>query len=244
MTQLNRRLSVVGGLGVFPAVRLSLPSRRLFAYLGLHSEPVSRARAAGALWTDLPESQGRANLRRATWQSPPGWIAAEGDTISLLAEVDLSSARATAVRAVGGGILSLDEIALLSHDLLSGWNEEWVLADQDTFRLLRVQALEAACRTMAARGLFALATQAGTAALAAEPLRESAAAALIYAHLGEGNRYAAAQRNRDFSRTLLEELGVGPDPSLTAAVIAAVDGRSVEDTGPVPVLTPIRRSVR
>jgi DNA-binding SARP family transcriptional activator len=244
MTQLNRRLSVVGGLGVFPSVRLSLPSRRLFAYLGLHNEPVSRARVAGALWTDLPESQSRANLRRATWQSPPGWIEADGDSIELLADVDLSAARATAVRAIGGGILSLDEISLLSHDLLSGWNEEWVLADQDTFRLLRVQALEAACRTMSARGLFALATQAGTAALAAEPLRESAAAALIHAHLGEGNRYAAARRFRDFSRTLHDELGVGPDPSLTAAVTAAVAGLSIEDTAPVPVLTPLRRSAR
>lgn len=220
--RLNRRLSIVGGLGVSPAVRLSLPSRRLFAFLALQNEPVTRAQAAGALWAEMPETQSRANLRRAAWQSPPEWIAADGGNLELLAEIDLPIARTCATRAIGGGVLSLDEITLLSHDLLPGWNEEWVLPHQDAFRLLRVQALESACRTMAQRGLFALATQAGTAALAAEPLRESAAAALIHAHLVEGNRYAAASRFRDFSRTLHEELGVGPDPALAAAVEAAV----------------------
>ncbi|MEY9776342.1 DNA-binding SARP family transcriptional activator [Arthrobacter sp. MW3 TE3886] len=239
MAHSNARLSVVGGLGVFPAVRLSLPSRRLFAFLGLQSEPVSRARAAGALWPDVPESHSRANLRRATWQSPSEWIATDGDTLQLLADVDLPAARATATRAIGGGVLSLDDITRLSHDLLPGWNEEWVIAHQDAFRLLRVQALEAACRTMAARGLFALATQAGTAALAAEPLRESAAAALIYAHLSEGNRYAAACRFRDFSRTLHDELGVHPDPTLTAAVAAAVGG--ISDEAPLPPTSLERR---
>ncbi|WP_240606128.1 AfsR/SARP family transcriptional regulator [Planctomonas deserti] len=232
MAHSSRRVSIVGGLGVFPAVRLSLPSRRLFAFLALQGEPVSRARAAGSLWPDMLESHSRANLRRATWQSPSDWIAADGDSLELHAEVDLTAARASATRAIGGGILSLDEITRLSQDLLPGWNEEWVLPHQDAFRLLRVQALEAACRTMAARGLFALATQAGTAALAAEPLRESAAAALIYAHLGEGNRYAAACRFRDFSRTLHDELGVHPDPGLTAAVVAAVGG--ISDTEQLP----------
>lgn len=232
MAHSNRWLSIVGGLGVFPAVRLSLPSRRLFAFLALQGEPVSRARAAGNLWPDMPESHSRANLRRATWQSPSEWIAADGDTLELLAEVDFPAARASATRAIGGGVLSLDDITRLSHDLLPGWNEEWVFPHQDAFRLLRVQALEAACRTMAARGLFALATQAGTAALAAEPLRESAAAALIYAHLSEGNRYAAACRFRDFSRSLHDELGVHPDPSLTAAVAAAVGGISAEALRP------------
>lgn len=185
---------------------------------------------------DLPESQARANLRRATWQSPPGWIVADADTLELLAEIDLVVARSVAYRAIGGGALSLAEITLLSHDLLPGWNDEWVLTDQDAFRLLRVQALEAACRSMASRGLFALATQAGTAALAAEPLRESAAAALIHAHLDEGNRYAAAQRFRDFSRTLHDELGVGPDPALTAAVVAAVAGPTDAPDTPLPTL--------
>lgn len=238
MARLNRRLSIVGGLGVYPAVRLSLPSRRLLAFLAIHDEPVTRSGTSSALWPDVPESQARANLRRATWQSPPGWVAADGDILTLLADVDLPAARAKAMRAIAGGVLSFDDITLLSHDILPGWHEEWILPHQDAFRLLRVQSLEAACRSMASRGLFALATQAGMAALAAEPLRESAAAALIHAHLGEGNRYAAASLFKDFSRMLREELGVGPDPALTAALSAAVaeatTTRTIPDTTHYP----------
>ncbi len=218
MTRPNRRVSIVGRLGVFPAVRLSLPSRRLFAYLALHHQSASRGVAAAALWTDLPEAQARTNLRRALWQSPAGWVVATGDELELCATVDLEHAHATALKALEGGHLNLAEIELLSEDILPGWYEDWVLPAQDAFHLLRVQALEAACVTMTEAGMYALATQAGTAALAGDPLRESAAAALIAAHLREGNRYAASRRFSDFERTLQLELGVRPDPALAAAV--------------------------
>jgi len=214
----NRRVSIVGRLGVFPAERLSLPSRRLFAYLALHHQATSRGVAAAALWTDFPDAQARTNLRRALWQSPVGWVVASGDELELCATVDLEQAHATALKALEGGHLTLAEIELLSEDILPGWYEDWVLPAQDAFHLLRVQALEAACVTMTKAGMYALATQAGTAALAGDPLRESAAAALIAAHLREGNRYAASRRFTEFERTLRIELGVRPDPALAAAV--------------------------
>jgi DNA-binding SARP family transcriptional activator len=72
---------------------------------------------------------------------------------------------------------------------------------------------------MAASGYFALATQAGAAAIAAEPLRESAAEALIMAHLAQRNRYDAAQCFRTLARRLQDELGVSPDPSLKKRLV-------------------------
>lgn len=226
MAEPTRRLAVVGGLGVSPAVRLSLPSRRLLAFLAVHGTEVPRSLVAGRLWADVPEAQARANVRRAIWQTPAGWVAADGDELRLDAEVDLPALHAAACAAIDGAALTLDEIERLSVDLLPGWNEEWVLSPQESFHLLRVQALEAACITMTARGMHALATQAGTAALAADPLRESAAFALIRAHLQEGNRHAAAVRFRAFARTLDEELGVEPDPRLSRLVHTAVTARS------------------
>jgi DNA-binding SARP family transcriptional activator len=216
-----RGVEILGRLRTVPETTLCASSRRLFAYLALRNEPVPRVVVSSALWADLPEPQGRANLRRALWQSPPGWIVTTGDELSLAATVDLPAARAVALRALGGGALEFDEIALLSNDILPGWYDEWVRPAQDSFRLLRVQAMEAACRTMTEAGKFALATQAGTAALSADPLRESAAAALIEAHLREGNRYAAACLFADFARNLRAELGVPPDPTLAAALAAA-----------------------
>ncbi|MEN2744258.1 AfsR/SARP family transcriptional regulator [Sinomonas halotolerans] len=202
-------------------VRLALPARRVLAFLALHESgphqsAVPRGAAAEQLWPDVPEPHGRANLRRALWQLPHGWVESVGEDLVLDAEVDLHRARAVAAACLGGRHATLEEIALLSEDLLPGWHEEWATAAQDSFRQLRLQALEAVCRTMAGAGQHALATQAGIAALAAEPLSESAAEALIAAHLSQGNRYAALRCYRDFRRLLWDELGVDPAPALVA----------------------------
>lgn len=220
MVETRRLVAIVGRLGVSPMVRLSLPGRRMIAYLAILGQPVSRGVASATLWPDQPDEVGRANLRRALWQLPRGWVSAIGDELVLMADSDLAAARAVAARALEGGSLTLDEIALLSSDMLPGWHEDWVIPAQDAFRLLRVQALEAACRTMAASGNHALATQAGLAALAAEPLRESAAEALIDAHLAQRNRYEAAQCFRQLAQRLSDELGVAPDPALSARLAA------------------------
>jgi len=213
-------MAVLGRLGVSPMVRLSISGRRLLAYLAVRGQPVPRALAVEDLWPDVMEDVGRANLRRALWQLPRGWAAAVGDELVIDAEVDLARARAAASRALAGEALSFDEIALLSSDLLPGWHEDWVRPAQDAFRLLRVQALEAACLTMASSGDYAQATQAGTAALAAEPLRESAAEALIIAHLAQRNRFQAVQCFRALSARLQTELGVAPDPALAERLMS------------------------
>lgn len=216
MAEPKRLIAIIGRLGVYPMVRLSLPGRRILAYLALRARPVARGVASADLWPDLPEDLGRANLRRGLWQLPRGWVSTIGDELVLMADSDIANARHIATRALDGEPLSLGEIQLLSNDILPGWHEDWVLTAHDTFRMLRVQALEAGCRTMAASGQHALATQAGQAALAAEPLRESAAEALIDAHLAQRNRYEAAQCFRMLAKRLQEELGVPPDPALVS----------------------------
>lgn len=209
----ERRVSVIGRLGVYPMLRLPVPGRRLLAYLALHPDPVPRGLAAGELWPDQPEHQARANLRRALWHLTRDWVDSRGDELVLDATVDLPRARALASRALTGCSLDLDEIDLLSVGILPGWHEEWVTNHQAVYDLLRVQALESACRFMTAEGRCDLAIQAGTVALAVEPLRESAADALIDAHLTQGNRYEAVRLYRDLSVLLRRELGVEPGPS-------------------------------
>lgn len=213
-----RRVAVIGGLGMHPIARLSIPARRLLACLALHDIAITRSLVSGELWPEVSEEAARGNLRRALWHVPPGWITAEGDELILEAETDLSTATQAAQRALDGGMLTFADIILLSADVLPGWHEEWVLPHQRSFHLLRVQALEAACRTMSARNHHALAIQAGSAALAAEPLRESAAEALIEAHLGQHNRFEALQCFRDLAQRLHDELGVEPDAGLSQLV--------------------------
>lgn len=215
----ERVIAVIGRLGVWPMIRLSVSGRRLLAYLAVKGALTPRGVAAADLWPDVLDEVARANLRRSLWRIPRGWVQSVGDELYIDAEADLQRARAAAGRALAGEPISFDEITLLSNDLLPGWHEEWALPAQEAFRLLRVQALEAACRTMAAAGQLSLATHAGAAAVAAEPLRESAAEALILAHLAQRNRYQAVQCFRALAARLDRELGVAPDPALAQRVV-------------------------
>jgi len=209
---------VVGTLGVRPMLKLSIPARRLLAFLALHGGSVERSAAAAGLWPDCPEETGRANLRRALWQVPHEWVEVIGDMLVLQAECDLGEARRAAARAIEGQRLTFDEIDILCRDVLPGWHDDWAIAAHEEFRLLRVQALESACRTLSAQANHALAVQAGAAAVVAEPLRESATAALIDAHLAQHNRYEALQCFRALRSRLSEELGVAPAAGLEALV--------------------------
>lgn len=210
----GRRIGVVGCLGVRPMVKLSLPARRLLAYLAVRGGQASRQRAVDELWPDSPEDIGRTNLRRSLWQVPRGWIDVVGETLILDSECDLPEARRSAARAIEGEAITFDEIDLISHDLLPGWHEDWVVEAHEEFRVIRVQALEAACRTFSNRGNHPLAIQAGAAAVAAEPLRESASEALIEAHLAQHNRFEAVRAYRALAQRLDCEMGVQPNPIL------------------------------
>lgn len=223
----SKRIGVVGRLGVFPMEKLSLPARRLLAFLAIRSGQTSRQRCVDELWPDLSEDLGRANLRRALWQVPQSWINVVGDELVLLAECDLPCARQAVSRAISGQLLELDEIDLLASDILPGWHEEWVIGVQAEFHIMRVQALECACRSLAHDDQHALAIRAGTAAVAAEPLRESAAEALIDAHLGQGNRFAALQCFGALAKQLREELGIEPDTALSEKMDLLVGTRRV-----------------
>lgn len=225
MSAEDRLIGIVGRLGIRPMAKLSLPARRLLAYLALRGGEASRQHAADELWPDLPEEVGRSNLRRSLWQTPRGWVLTFGDTIVLEAECDLPQARRVAAQAIEGQGLTFDEIDLLSQDLLPGWHEEWLLDAWEEFHVIRVQALEAACRTFVGRGNFPLAVQAGTAALAADPLRESAAEALIEAHLAQHNRAAAQRCFEALVARLKTEFGAAPNSALATRMAQAGFGR-------------------
>ena len=216
-----RRVQVIGGFTTEPSVPLTLSARRLLAYLAIKGHPIARPVAAADLWPDVPEGASRANLRRALWRLPPGWVKSAGEDLLFDVDCDLADANRAANLALNGNPLDLHQINLLSQDVLPGWHDDWVLLAHEAFKLLRVQALEAACRSMIVKGPRALATQAGAAALAAEPLCESAAEALIEAHLAQHNRYQALRCFRELERRLSLELGVGPDPQLAERVAEA-----------------------
>ena len=156
--------------------------------------------------------------------APQTLVALTSEHIALAPDVtvDLREAEALAQRVLDPS-QDLDDVAevnelTLSADLLPDWTEDWVLTERERYHQLRLRALEALSRRLTAMGRFGQAVQAGLAAVAGEPLRESARRALIEAHLAEHN-VAAARRELDaFRRLLSTELGLGPSDEIRALI--------------------------
>jgi DNA-binding SARP family transcriptional activator len=105
-------------------------------------------------------------------------------------------------------------VATLSRELLPGWYDDWVLVAAENWRQLRLHALESFAHFLCERGHFGTACVVASAAVAADPLRETSRAALIAVHLAEGN-YSEALREFTLYRHLIRrDLGLEPSEGL------------------------------
>jgi DNA-binding SARP family transcriptional activator len=201
-------------------VLLPMSGQRLLAFLALHDRPLHRPFVAGALWLDTTEERASACLRSLLWRlRGPGYpvVEASGGHLALGSGVvvDLRETRTLAQRVLDDCIDWNDLGRLedsLSSDLLPQWYEDWVLIERERFRQLRLRALESLCEQLLSAHRFEDALEAGLAAVAGEPLRESAHRALIRVHLAEGNRAEAVRQYQLYRQLLLDELGVDPSP--------------------------------
>ena len=99
---------------------------------------------------------------------------------------------------------------LVAGDLLPGWYDEWVVAEREHFRQLRLHALEKLCEQLTDEGRFGEAVEAGLVAVSGEPLRESAHRVLIRAYLKEGNRGEAIRQYEACRQVLAAGAGHRP----------------------------------
>jgi DNA-binding SARP family transcriptional activator len=207
------------------AVQLPASAQRVLAFVALHEHPVRRPYVAGSLWLDSPEERAYANLRSALWRLRrfgSRLVDAEGSELALGrdVEVDLRDCEQLARRAVARGQRDLDalDVRLFGSDLLPDWYEDWVLIEREHYRQLRLHALDALCEQLTASGRHDEALEAGLAAVAGEPLRESAQRALIRVHLAEGNGGEAIRQYRLYRHLLDEQLGIEPSPLMAELV--------------------------
>lgn len=218
------RLVLLGGFRLLAGddqIAVGSGTERLLAFLGLDSRPVSRHLMSAMLWPDAPERRAHASLRSALARldGTGKRILHIGTSEIRLApdtDVDFRRARALAQRIldpaapVEADDLGAHAVELLSHDLLPGWYDDWVLAPAAEWRQLRLHALEALSALFLESGRHADAVAAACVAVYADPLRESACAALIRAHLAEGNQAEALRRFELYERGLRQELGLRP----------------------------------
>jgi DNA-binding SARP family transcriptional activator len=243
-------LRVLGGFDLRVAgrsVRIPVNAQRVLAYLAVVAAEARRDSLAGQLWGLSTEARAHANLRTALWrirQASPRLVAARRDEVRLGGEVtvDYAETQEQAYRLVNGAPVSERGLVrpgqLLEADLLPGWDEDWLVIDRERHRQLRLHALEALSRQLATAGDYGRAIDAAYAAIAVEPLLESARAALIEAHLAEGNRAEALRQYRAFRRLLHDETGLAPSAVLTAAV-----GLTPYADPPEYLASPLLRSV-
>src|SRR6266496_2930749 len=210
-------------------VRVPRASQRLLAFLALRGRIVERSALAGALWPEASEPHAYSSLRAAlTRLQRTARMAVTASQLELgLAEgvtVDLQHAKALARRLLdpavppAPGDLGASAVMALSADLLPDWYDDWVLVEAEDWRQLRLHALEALARHLTAAGRWGEAAVAAGAAVRAEPLRETAHAALIQVHLAEGNQSEAMREFARYRTLLHAELGLEPTPRLRRLV--------------------------
>ena len=199
------------------ATRLPISAQRLVAFLALVDRPVPRSRVAGTLWPDTSDGRAMGNLRSVLWRlrrSGDGVVSTTDGVLALAARVAVDVhdlvGLARSVFDPGGPVL--DSLAALAHtgSLLPDWSDDWVLAERERFRQLRLHALETACGRLVRAGDFGQAVEVCLAAVADEPLRESAQRELISLYLAEGNRIDALRQYEAFRLLIGEELGIEP----------------------------------
>jgi len=239
------RLSLIRGFELRSGdavVPVAFSAQRLVAFVALQDRAVRRLHASGMLWTDASEQRANSSLRSALWRSPSlhGRPLIEASSTHLwlnpAVRVDFHEVVSRAVLLLGQeDALQVTEdvggqLRQFGDDLLPDWYEDWLFVERERFRQLRLHALEAICHRLTAAGRYALALEAGLAAVACEPLRESAQRHVIRVHLREGNATEALRQYRLYARLLANELGARPSPSLER-LVAGCDGQPARGLG-------------
>ncbi|MEA2371778.1 MAG: hypothetical protein QOH12_2172 [Solirubrobacteraceae bacterium] len=218
------RVSLLGGFNLRMGgedVELPVSAQRLVAFVAVHPRSLTRGFVAGCLWTDAGESQAHASLRSVLWRlrvrAPVVCATSTHLSLAPCVEVDLVGATAISQRLLGGGdSLDPEDVRELSRvgELLPDWYDDWLIVERERMRQRRLHSLEAACGRLTAAARYAEALEAGLAAVAAEPLRETGHAAVITTHLAEGNLVEASRQYEQLRDLLRVNLGTHPSPRL------------------------------
>jgi DNA-binding SARP family transcriptional activator len=215
-------------------IQLPQGAQRLLAYLALSERSCRRVHIAGTLWADVSDHRAAGNLRSALWRlrlAGLNLVGVDRDHLSLSPNiaVDVRESDRAAKLVMDPGVdlsaLSLEQFPF-GGELLPGWYDDWVVLERERQRQICLHVLEGLCKRWTAAGHYEKAVMAGLAAVACEPLRESAQRVLINAYLAEGNSIEAIRQYGRFRAVLHEELRLEPTAQMTSLLgdLAAITG--------------------
>jgi DNA-binding SARP family transcriptional activator len=212
-------------------VDLPHPAERLLGLLAIKRHPLLRGYVAGTLWLDNSDGRAAANLRSVLWRLRTrglSLVVPHNGTLELAngVQVDLWDADALAHRWLTGTETDADHdvpSSGLTGELLPDWYDDWVQDERESYRQLRLHALEMMAERLASLGRWGDAILAALAALSIDPLRESAHRAVIKVYVAEGNVAEAIRQLRRCERLMIEEVGVPPSTRLYELIPALAD---------------------
>jgi DNA-binding SARP family transcriptional activator len=222
---------------------------RIVGYLALHG-PTTRTRLAGALWPDVPDERAQGSLRTGLWRlqrEHPGLVRAGATMVGLRSDLTIDYHEFIRVAHLllleppdeppdrPHGYAGSLRLLTADTDLLPGWDQEWLVHEQERFRQMRLHGLESLSACLCRQGVYGMALEAALAALRSDPLRESAHRAVIEVHLDEGNLHEARRQYLACLRMVRAELSLSP----SAAMLEL--GRRCGATTPTAAKTTRRR---
>ena len=232
---------------------LVLPTRKaqaLVAYLALpQGRTHPRETLAALLWGDMPEAQGRSNLRQALSRirkALPDAIRSaamfDGPTVFLdPALVDVDVARFERLAADGHPAALEDAVFLYRGDLLAGMTlserrfESWLISERERLREIALDALTHLLGHQQQTGAAEPAILTGLRLLALDPVQEAVHRAVMRLYMRAGRREAALRQYQNCLTALAAEVGMPPDPEtrrLHEQILHWRPSRSDRERGP------------
>lgn len=219
------------------SISVARAQQRVLAYLAVTRRPVSRSLLSQQLSDEADEGRGPSALRSSLWRLPrPAGVSlvhSHGSDVRLAPEVSVDlwdSERSAQHLHRAESLADADaptDPSDWSHDLLPEWGDEWLVMERESYRQLRLHALERLSETLRTVGEHTSALMAALSAVRADPLRESAHRQVIAVHLAEGNAAEALRQYHVYRRLLAHELGLPPSPTIRG-LVAPLLGRPIE----------------
>ena len=211
------RVRVFGGLALeSDGAALDPPAsrraRELLGFLALHPGRHARAAVAARFWPDVLDASARASLRTTLHElrralGPAGvCLVADRDAVAL----DAAWVDARQVEALLAAGRAEEALALRDGELLAGLEEDWVLAERDTYRERLAARLGALADAAEAGGDGAAAVRLTREQVALDPYSEERGRALVRRLAAEGDRAAALAAHERLRERLRTGLGIAP----------------------------------
>lgn len=226
------KLTLLGGfqLSVGDSFSIPLGAQRLLALLALKDGEVDKATATECLWPNSRQGRAAANFRSALWRGKrvgsATLIDCVGQRLHLAppVRVDLHELLRQARQIIGSSPCALGGpghhgiINGLSHELLPTWSDDWLLPERARWDQVRLHALDTLSQQFLTAQNYLTALEAALAAVAIEPLRESAHRLVVKVHIAEGNSACAMKHYHRYRGLLQRELGVKPSQQMVELI--------------------------